>query len=180
MASNLLSLNSCITEFLLIELKRQLTKIHNSSISIDTTHYSVCSQLMPGEWTSFLLRISKFCYLTYVLFAVSVATLKAFLALSRSVDLSAVLYWCKSYLSSRTFCVKCNDCFFSLHTSLYGVPRGSVLGPLLFIMYTTPLSTLISSLSLYPHLYADDTQLFLSFHPSDFQANISHLQNALT
>ena len=47
-------------------------------------------------------------------------------------------------------------------------------------MYTTPLSTLISSLSLYHHLYADDTQLFLSFHPSDFQANISHLQNALT
>jgi len=47
-------------------------------------------------------------------------------------------------------------------------------------MYTTPLSTLISSLSLYHHLYADGTQLFLSFHPSDFQANISHLQNALT
>ena len=82
--------------------------------------------------------------------------------------------------SSRTFCVKCNYCFSSLHTSLYGVPQGSVLGPLLFIMYTTPLSTLISSLSLYHHLYADDTQLFLSFHPSDFQANISHLQNALT
>ena len=47
-------------------------------------------------------------------------------------------------------------------------------------MYTTPLSTLISSLSLYHHLYADDAQLFLSFHPSDFQANIAHLQNALT
>jgi len=48
------------------------------------------------------------------------------------------------------------------------------------IMYTTLLSTLISSLSLYHHLYSDDTQLFLSFHPPDFQANISHLQNALT
>jgi len=33
-------------------------------------------------------------------------------------------------------------------------------------MYTTPLSIVISSLSLYHHLYADDTQLFLSFHPS--------------
>ena len=41
-------------------------------------------------------------------------------------------------------------------------------------MYTTPLiSTLVSSLSLNHHLYADDTQLFLSFHTSDFHSNIS-------
>ena len=49
----------------------------------------------------------------------------------------------------------------------------------LFAMYTTPLCTLVSSFSLNHHLYADDTQLFLSFHPSDFHYNISHLQNAL-
>ena len=46
-------------------------------------------------------------------------------------------------------------------------------------MYTTPLSTLVSSLALNHHLYADDTQLFLSFRPSDFHSNVSHLQNAL-
>jgi len=57
----------------------------------------------------------------------------------------SILNWFKSYLSSLIFCVKCNDCFSSLHTSLYGVPQGSVLGPLLFIMYTTPLNTLILS-----------------------------------
>jgi len=74
------------------------------------------------------------------------------------------LNWFKSYLSSRTFCVKCDNYFSSSRTSLCGVPQGSVLGPLLFIMYTSHLSTLISSLSLNHHLYADDTQLFLSFH----------------
>jgi len=45
-------------------------------------------------------------------------------------------------------------------------------------MYTSPLSTLISSLSLNHHLYADDTQLFLSFRPPD-NSSVTHLQNAL-
>jgi len=83
-----------------------------------------------------------------------------------------VLNWFRSYLSSRCFRVFNNDFSFP-HTCLCGVPQGSVLGPLLFVMYTTPLSTLVSSLSLNHHLYADDTQLFLSFHPSEFHSNIS-------
>jgi len=83
------------------------------------------------------------------------------------------LNWFRSYLSSRCFRVKCNNNLSSLYTYLCGVPQGSVLGPLLFVMYTTPLSTLISSMSLNHHLYADDTHLFLSFHPSEFHSNIS-------
>jgi len=83
------------------------------------------------------------------------------------------LNWFRSYLSCRCFCVKCNNNRSSLHTCLCGVPQGSVLGPLLFVMYTTPLSTFISSISLNHHLYADDTQLFLSFHPSEFHSTLN-------
>jgi len=46
-------------------------------------------------------------------------------------------------------------------------------------MYTSPVSTIISSLSVNHHLYADDTQLFFSFHTPNFDSNITHLQNAL-
>jgi len=41
------------------------------------------------------------------------------------------------------------------------------------------LSTLISSLSLNHHLYADGIQLFFSFYPPNFDSSITHLQNAL-
>ena len=87
--------------------------------------------------------------------------------------------WLKSYLTSRSFRVKCDKDFSSEHISSCRVSQGSVLGPLLFVMYTTPLSTLISTLSLNHHLYADDTQLFFSFHPRNFDSSIAHLQAAL-
>ena len=54
----------------------------------------------------------------------------------------SVISWFKSYLSSRSFRVKCDNNLSSFRTSSCGVPQSSVLGPLLFIMYTTPLSIL--------------------------------------
>ena len=89
------------------------------------------------------------------------------------------LNWSRSYFSVAFFRVECNNDFSFTHTCLFGIPKGSVLGPQLFVMYTTPLSTLVSSFSLNHRLYADDTQLFLFFHPSDFHTSITYLQNAL-
>jgi len=55
----------------------------------------------------------------------------------------SVLSWLKSHLSSRSFRVRCNNTF-SSYTSSCGVPQSSILGPLLFIVYITLFSTLIS------------------------------------
>ena len=51
-------------------------------------------------------------------------------------------------------------------------PPRLCLGP--FIMYTTPVSALISSCSLNHHLYTDDTQLFISFRLTDVYSSIDH------
>jgi len=57
---------------------------------------------------------------------------------------STALSWIKSYLLNRSFFVNIENPKSSVFQLLYGVPRGSNLGPLLFILYTTPLSTVIS------------------------------------
>ena len=85
------------------------------------------------------------------------------------------LLWIQTYLSSRSFSVKTPDTSSQSCPLTCGVPQGSVLGPLLFILYTTPLSSLIKASSVDHHLYADDTQLFISFSPSSFSDSIDHL-----
>ena len=78
---------------------------------------------------------------------------------------NTVLFWIQSYLFSRSFTVSINSIKSSPFHLLYGVPQGSVLDPLLFILYTTPINHIISRSSVNHKLYADDTQLFLSSSP---------------
>ena len=51
--------------------------------------------------------------------------------------------WFSSHLQNRRRSVKIKDTLSDKVTLSYGVPLGSVLGPVLFILYTTPLSALV-------------------------------------
>ena len=79
------------------------------------------------------------------------------------------LSWFKSYLSDRTQSVKVGSVLSHPMDLKFGVPQGSVLGPLLFSMYTNPLSSIIRShRGIKHHFYADDTQLYITLSPSNF------------
>ena len=73
------------------------------------------------------------------------------------------LGWFKSYLSGRRHSVKVGSTLSHPAVLHYGVPQCCVLGPILFSLYTNPVSSIIHShSSINHHFYADDTQLYIT------------------
>ena len=83
----------------------------------------------------------------------------------------AALSWIASYLADRSYQVAWGASVSASHPLLTGVPQGSVLGPVLFSLYTIYLGSVIKSHGFSYHCYTDDTQLFLYFPPSATQVN---------
>ena len=75
------------------------------------------------------------------------------------------LTWLHSYLSGRSQSVMWNGVVSPSTTMFLGVPQGSVLGPLLFSAYVSPISRLFHSFGVIYHAYADDTSFIISVDP---------------
>ena len=94
-------------------------------------------------------------------------------------------YWieaiCKFFvnLSKRSQVVSVNGCISHRADLVYGVPQGSVLGPVLFVMYTRPLLLLLEKHSVKSQSFADDTQLYTHTDPSDIDSTVQLMQECI-
>ena len=69
------------------------------------------------------------------------------------------LRWFENYLYNRNQVVKIGDTISSSQTIICGIPQGSTLGPLLFLLYINDLPNCSSKLSF--RIFADDTNMFI-------------------
>jgi Reverse transcriptase (RNA-dependent DNA polymerase) len=87
------------------------------------------------------------------------------------------LDWLTSVLEARTQQVCYNGCSSAIIRLLYGVPQGSVLGPLLYLLYTAELIDLIAKCGTTAHSYADDTQVYVCTPATDVPAAVERFRS---
>ena len=93
-----------------------------------------------------------------------------------------VLKWFASYLADRNQVVSVNGVHSSSRVVNKGVPQGSVLGPVLFSIYTMPIQQIVQKYPLSYHKYADDIQLYVSYNPKNpdsVTSAVNILQNCI-
>ena len=89
------------------------------------------------------------------------------------------LDWVVSYLSGRTQKVCVNSKYSENAILKFGVPQGSVLGPVLFVLYASPVSDVIGLHAMLHESFADDTQLHQSAPIADIDSLITRVQDCI-
>ena len=89
------------------------------------------------------------------------------------------LRWMMSYLTERQQYVQIDDKKSGKLYTNFGVPQGSILGPVLFNLYVADLADELGTVC-NCHQYADDTTIYNSVKPKDFQLGVEQMNNSLT
>ena len=90
-----------------------------------------------------------------------------------------ILSWFESYLKDRRQTISVNGITSSTREVNSGVPQGSVLGSILYLLYMPPLGDIVRTHGLSYHFYADDSQLYIIFKPINEIVTISNIKGCM-
>ena len=161
-----------------------ISKVFERIVASQLTGYLQMNRLLPGHQSAYRQGYSTESALLKIFSDILNAADSAQVTLLGLLDLSAAfdtvdhdilltrlhksygvggtaLVWISSFIQGRQQSVTFNGHQSTRIQLKYGVPQGSVLSPLLFIMYTSDVISIAASFGVGAHSYADDSQLYL-------------------
>ena len=142
---------------LLDKFQSAYRKHHSTETALLRVHNDILHKIDKGKHV-FLILLDLSAAFDTVDHSILIDFLHRFVGLS-----GAALDIFSSYLLNRTQCVSINNTCSNIKELIYGVPQGSVLGPLVFCIYTLPVCAILRHYNIEYHIYADDTQIYCSF-----------------
>ena len=172
--SNLPFVSKVLEKVVLDQLNQALDE--NDLLNSHQSGYRVghsCETLLMGMFDDLLQEMDKGNVVALLLLDMSAAFdtvdhAKLVDVLRRRFGIGGTaLKWFTSYLGSRNFRVNVRGELSKMIYLICGVPQGSLLGPVLFLLYVEELQDLVHKYGLKIKLYADDSQIYVSLVPLD-------------
>ena len=88
--------------------------------------------------------------------------------------------WLSSYFTGRQQCIVINGVRSQQRTVPYGVPQGSVIGPMGFSLYSSPIEDIIEAHDLDSMIYADDSQVYFTFRPHESNSSVDRIERCIS